>query len=262
MKVTVLAENTTCRGDLRPEHGLSLFIETGDQKILFDAGQSGAFAYNAEVLGIDLQKTDFAILSHGHYDHGGGLIRFRQINSTAPIYLHPAAFGAHYHGADRYIGLDPALAHCPGLICTQDEYPIAEKITLYTCNTQAKLYPVDHFGITKVENEKHVSDPFSHEQYLLIEENGKRICFSGCSHKGIINIVHWLQPDVLIGGFHLSAIDPQTQGSCLEETARTLLSFPAEYYTGHCTGQSQFLLLQQIMGSRLHGISTGSVLTL
>ena len=71
MKLVTLMENTTCREDLCCEHGLSLYLETGDHKILFDAGQSGAFAENAEKLGVNLQNVDFAVLSHGHYDHGG-----------------------------------------------------------------------------------------------------------------------------------------------------------------------------------------------
>ena len=66
MTITVLAENTVCRENLTCEHGLSLYIETGSHKILFDAGQSGAFADNAKKLGIDLSSVDFAVLSHGH----------------------------------------------------------------------------------------------------------------------------------------------------------------------------------------------------
>ena len=76
MKFTTLIENTAISPALTPEHGLSLFIETDRCKLLFDAGQSGAFADNAAKLGIDLRTADHAVLSHGHYDHGGGMIRF------------------------------------------------------------------------------------------------------------------------------------------------------------------------------------------
>ena len=79
MKIVTLMENTACREHLSFEHGLSLYIETQNQKILFDAGQSGAFADNAEKLGVDLREVDFAVLSHGHYDHSGGLARFLEL---------------------------------------------------------------------------------------------------------------------------------------------------------------------------------------
>ena len=76
MKLWVLMENTACREDLAKEHGLSLYLQTGERHILFDAGQSGAFADNARAMGVDLEQVDTAVLSHGHYDHGGGLNRF------------------------------------------------------------------------------------------------------------------------------------------------------------------------------------------
>lgn len=84
MRITVLIENTCKRSDLNAEHGLSLFIETGGLRILFDTGASRAFADNAAQLGIDLRSVDMAILSHGHYDHGGGIARFLELNFHAP----------------------------------------------------------------------------------------------------------------------------------------------------------------------------------
>ena len=86
MKITCLLENTASRSDVTPEHGLSLWIETKRHRILFDTGQTDLFAKNADVLQIDLSKADFAVLSHGHYDHGGGLFTFLSKNKTAPVF--------------------------------------------------------------------------------------------------------------------------------------------------------------------------------
>ena len=87
MKITTLIENTALSPAFAAEHGLSLFVETENSRFLFDAGQSGAFADNAARLGIDLRTADFAVLSHGHYDHGGGMLRFLERNRRAKIYV-------------------------------------------------------------------------------------------------------------------------------------------------------------------------------
>lgn len=260
MKVTALMENTTCCEDFTCEHGLSLYIETGNHRILFDAGQTGAFADNAEKLGIDLAKVDIAILSHGHYDHGGGLKRFLECNQTAPVYLRRDAFMPHFNAAQKYIGLDMELMDSGRLILTENCLTIAEGITLYSCNDRLRPYPTDSFGLSVRENGRIKPDDFRHEQYLLIEENGRKVCFSGCSHKGILNISQWFQPDVLVGGFHFMKLDTQGEGAkLLSEAAHCLLRHPTVYYTGHCTGEAQFAFIKQIMGEHLQKISTGSV---
>ncbi len=105
MKITALIENTSARG-LPTEHGLSLFVETAEHKFLFDMGQTDLFARNAETLGIALSKVDFAVLSHGHYDHGGGLNTFLALNDHAPVYMSRYAFEPHYNGTEKNIGLD------------------------------------------------------------------------------------------------------------------------------------------------------------
>jgi len=257
MRIVTLMENTTCREDLTCEHGLSLYMEAGGKRILFDAGQSGAFADNAEKLGVDLSKVDFAVLSHGHYDHGGGLARFLQINQTAPVYLRREAFGGHYNGTNKYIGLDERLKASDRLIFVPDMLKIAPGITLYG-GPMALRQEIKPFGLTRQENGEFLPEDFRHEQYLVIEEKGKRFCISGCSHRGVVNITDRFRPDVLIGGFHFQKLAPEADGERLKAAAETLLSFPTVYYTGHCTGQAQYAFLKKIMGNRLQAISTGS----
>lgn len=252
MKIVVLTENTKCREDLGCEHGLSLYIETGCCRILFDMGQTALFAENAAQLGIDLAEVDFAVLSHGHYDHGGGMEKFLEINKKAPVYLTREAFTPHFNASGKYIGLEQALAQSGRLAYIGDFQEIAPGIALHTCNGLAQPWPADAYGLTAGTEGQ--PDGFRHEQYLLIEEAGKRICISGCSHKGIRNIVHWFRPDVLVGGFHFMKLDDREK---LEEAAGTLLEYDTVYYTGHCTGEKQTAVLKAIMGSRLKAISTG-----
>ncbi len=244
MRITALAENTTIRSDIYPEHGLSLYIETKKHNILFDMGQTELFSKNAETLGIDLSDVDIAVLSHGHYDHGGGLEKFLRINKNAPVYLSKHAFGEYFNGTEKYIGLDKTLKDDPRLIFTDEELKIAEGMTLYSCNEREKHFNLGSFGLNMKEDEKILPDDFRHEQYLLIEENGKRVLVSGCSHKGILNIVHWFTPDVLIGGFHFSKLPLD---KTLEEYCQYLDSFDTKYFTCHCTGEEQFEFMKRKM---------------
>lgn len=260
MKVTTIIDNSAIDDRLAVEHGLSLYIETETHNILFDAGQTSNFSFNAQTLDIDLSKVDLAILSHGHYDHSGGLAHFLHINNHAPIYLNRSAFSPFYHGEARYIGIDPALKNCDRLIFTDDTYSIDDGLTLYSCNEKHPLFPIDSAGLTILENSVYQNDFFLHEQYLLIEENEKKVLISGCSHKGILNIAHWFQPDHLFGGFHFMNLDPTTSDKAtLEAAAKNLLQYKTTYYTGHCTGLAQFEYMKTIMGDKLHPLQGGCV---
>lgn len=252
MKITVLAENTACSEGMIPQHGLSLYLETGSCRILFDMGQDTAFVRNAEILGIDLSKVDLAVISHGHYDHGGGLAEFLRCNQTAPVYLHASAFGAYYNGTRKYIGLDHALADHPRLQFVKGRLELSDGIYLLDCNEQD--WQSDSWGLTCKTREEFVPDQFLHEQYLQVTEGKKRCVISGCSHKGILNIVSYFQPDVLIGGFHLSK---QEDEQALAHIGETLLRGKTTYYTGHCTGEKQYAYLKHRMGDRLQNLSTG-----
>ena len=253
MKLVTLMENTSCREDLCCEHGLSLYLETGDHKILFDAGQSDVFAANAEKLSVDLQKVDIAVLSHGHYDHSGGLGRFLEINGTAPVYMSTWAFEPHYNAAGKYLGVDPSLQLSSRIRLVAKKTALAEGITLLRLETA----PMDTTGLLVEENGERKPDDFRHEQYLLLEEQGKRILISGCSHKGILNIMDAFRPDVLVGGFHFMKMEEE---GLLRKAAEKLLQYDTTYYTGHCTGLKQYAFLKGVMGDRLHYISSGTVL--
>ena len=258
MKITTLIENTTTSPSLTAEHGLSLFVETDQTRFLFDAGQSGAFADNAAKLGIDLKTADFAVLSHGHYDHGGGMMKFLERNRRAKIYVNQNAFEAYCNGTEKYIGLDRRLRESGRLVLTGDEHTIAPGLSLRTCNGLPRAIPTDPFGLTERVGQFFLPDDFRHEHYLLVREGDRRILLSGCSHKGILNILHWFRPDVLVGGFHFKQLAPDSQQ--LRQYGEAMAKYNTVFYTGHCTGEAQFAALKAILGDRLHAISTGAVI--
>ncbi len=253
MKITALVENTSCDPDLGAEHGLSLYIETRRQKILFDMGQTDLFVSNAERLGINLSEVDLAVLSHGHYDHGGGLRRFLEINKRATVYLSRYAFEAHYNGTEKYIGLDLSLEGNRRLEFTDDTKLIDNGLTLYSCNNSPKTISLGSFGLNAVIDGECLPDDFRHEQYLLIEEDGKSVLISGCSHKGILNIVEWFKPDILVGGFHFSKLPLD---EALVRYAKYLDSFQTAFYPCHCTGMAQYEFMKTYM-ERLYYLSAG-----
>ena len=204
------------------------------------------------MLGVDLASSDIAVLSHGHYDHGVGLRRVLELNHKAPVYISRHAFEPHFNG-ERYIGLDVSLRDSDRLIFTDGVTKIADGITLYSCSDREKELDSGSFGLNMEQDGALVPAAFGHEHYLLLEENGKRVLISGCSHRAIITIMEWFKPDVLIGGFHFNKLPLD---GALRSYAETLASYDTDYYTCHCTGVEQFEYMKRFM-PRLNYLSTG-----
>lgn len=260
MKIYTLMENTVKNDDFCCEHGLSLYVQTAKHKLLFDTGGSAAFAANAAKLGVDLSQVDICIVSHGHNDHGGGLAKFLELNSKAPIYISRFGFERHFSGTEREISIPATLQETGRFILVDDYLQIDEELELCSCNNKQILHFADSFGLNMLQGDQFVPDDFRHEQYLTLHENGRKVLLSGCSHKGILNIMAWLKPDICIGGFHFMKLSTTgTDEKVLQEAANELESLPAEYYTCHCTGQEQYAYLAKRM-TRLHYLAAGDVL--
>lgn len=194
MIVKVLSENTTSSERLGSEHGLSLYIETGIHKILFDTGASGLFVENAEKMGVDLTRVDLAVISHGHYDHGGGLKTFLGINKRAKMYLHQKAFEPHYAnrpgGVKAYSGLDESLMPNERFVFCGDRFVIDHELELFSGVYLKKAYSFRQYRSVMKDGDAFVQDDFAHEQNLIMSENGKTLLIAGCAHTGIVNIIH------------------------------------------------------------------------
>lgn len=272
MKVVTLMENTACADTLAHAHGLSLYIETPRHKVLFDMGPNEDFLCNAKKLGVDLAAVDIAVLSHGHYDHGGGLRAFCGVNARARILIRPDAFGDFYAldpGKEpEYIGLAPDLRELEGRFLPVGTYlRLDEELSVFSdegdrfpaMDASAKLR--EKVGV------EYCPDRFTHEQNLLVESGGKAVLFAGCAHRGIVNILAGAKahlgraPDAVFGGFHFFQLDHGTpEGDALiTSTARALLPGETVYYTGHCTGRYAYDLMKPILGGRLRPMTGGGV---
>lgn len=259
MKITVLCENTTETPLLTAEHGLSILIETDGRRILFDMGQTDAFARNAEKLGADLADIDFAFLSHGHYDHGGGLSEFLRINKKASVYISSRAFGEHLNASGKYIGLDPSLQSSERLIPVFENTGISQDIEIAAVKPDQLPCPIEPFGLKIRCGDTFYPEEFRHEQFLLIREAEKTYLFSGCAHTGVVNLTRIFSPDVFVGGFHFSKLDPKAESERLKRDAHRLLLSGCRFYTCHCTGLEQYEAMKNVMGDRLSRIYTGFV---
>ena len=274
MIVTVLSENTASSAELGCEHGLSLHLEANGRKILFDTGASGLFAENAKKLGIDLSQVDLAVLSHGHYDHGGGLGEFLRINTKAKVYARQSAFEPHYAhrpgGVIAEIGLDRSLLSSGRFEFCGSRTKIGHDLGLFAVSESAKPAPEGNADLLVLGEGGYEKDDFGHEQSLIIREGGKTLLVAGCAHRGILNILaqcyeNWaLMPDAVIGGFHL-----RNQGRKLDEppervraVGEALLDTKARFFTCHCTGKGPYQILKAAMGEHISYLSAGDTLRL
>ncbi len=273
MNITVLIENTS-ESELISEHGLSLWIEYGEKKILLDAGSSEAFAENAKKLGIELERADICVLSHGHYDHCGGFEVVFQKNANAMIYAQKSAVESYYSGSggiiheisipqnvlayrDRFILVDGYKEICEGIYLVPHSTLGLEKI-----GERSKLYK-------KVEDTI-VADDFSHEQSLVIDTENGLVVFNSCSHGGVENIMREVKEAcggkhiyAYIGGLHMKG-KVNGEDICtfseseVDDLCDVIMTEGMEgIYTGHCTGIPGFVAMQKRLGEKIKPLGTG-----
>lgn len=267
MKITSLVDDIS-NSTLQAEHGVSLFLELEEgTNILFDMGQSDLFARNAQKLNKDLSNVDFAIISHGHYDHGGGLETFLSINQTAMVYVQQQAFEPHFSKKTygfKSIGLNQQLKENPQIQLCNDIYEISSHAMLFS-NVQGNCcYPKGNtllFDSSKTSN-----DTFLHEQNLILREGENCILFAGCAHAGIVNIMQTAEKILgrnithVIAGMHLSY---GADDSFIELLCNELQEFQnCKFFTMHCTGQEAFEKMHTILGDTISYVTCGDTLTI
>jgi 7,8-dihydropterin-6-yl-methyl-4-(beta-D-ribofuranosyl)aminobenzene 5'-phosphate synthase len=269
MRITVLLENTTKDLNLKPKHGLSIYIETNTHKLLFDVGPDNTFLNNAYKLGVNLSEVDTVVLSHGHKDHGGALPSFLKINKQAKIYVHRQAFEPHYIKvlfAKIPYGLNKGIAGNDRIILTDGVMQIDDELLLFS-GIQENFDTRSNRRQMKKTSNGFVQDDFAHEQNLIVTTGGSAMLFSGCAHKGIANILrtakrHSPDIDAVFGGFHL--FNPVTKHIEPPEVLHRLINdlsvHDTVYYTGHCTGTKTIERLRNSMGEKVQYLSTGTII--
>ena len=267
MKVTFLIDNKTESVKCHAEWGLSILIETAQEKILMDQGASKMVVRNAEELGLDLCAIDFACISHGHNDHSGGTEYFCEVNKTAPIYVHEKAFTYQIaKDMDGNIGIpwaeDFINENSERIIRTEGTYQINDHVWLVgNVPDMPGFTPTEGFFI-RIGSDL-LPDRMEHEQALVIREGGGLHIFSGCSHKGIVPILRYIKEQIpgekivsVVAGMHLFSASDEFIDKVIEEMKELGVQnvFPV-----HCTGMNAIIRFKMQMGEAVKIAAAGDV---
>lgn len=274
MKIHILTENLTYKRGLLCEHGLSLLIESGQGRWLFDSGQTDAFVKNAKAMGVSLDDLDGIVLSHGHYDHCGGMktlfaLAKKEQKELPPVYVRAAGFEKKYAqkggAVKEEIGIPWAMSECESLrLIREDTYKIAPGVWLMgNISYQPQLEDVSP-GMFVLQDGEFKKDPMSDEQ-LLVFETAEGLCvFAGCSHLGILNCLYAVRERFpgqrihsLLAGMHLMHASTERIERTIEQLKQqdVDLIFPV-----HCTGLPAIARMRSQLPDRVRRAECGSVI--
>jgi 7,8-dihydropterin-6-yl-methyl-4-(beta-D-ribofuranosyl)aminobenzene 5'-phosphate synthase len=273
LRITVLVDNSVGAPDMLAEHGLSMLIEADDRRILFDTGQGRVLLNNLAALGVCLAPLDAIVLSHGHYDHTGGLSATLQAGDPSVIFVHPAALNqkyAQHEPPPRSIGIPgpsrealntlqerivwtrSATEIVPGVWCTGEVPRVhaAEQIE----------------GYFFLDADCRQSDPLVDDQALVVETTRGLVVIAGCAHSGVINTLDHVSKlagrdeiFALAGGLHLGRASYKQ----LEETGNAIGRRNVQVLAPcHCTGAGAQAYLRGRFHSRVQEVGAGSKLVI
>jgi 7,8-dihydropterin-6-yl-methyl-4-(beta-D-ribofuranosyl)aminobenzene 5'-phosphate synthase len=264
IKIKILVENNVYRRELMAEHGLALWIKYGEEEYLFDTGQGMVLLHNAEKMGIDLKRLKGVFLSHGHYDHTGGLKSILDLSPELRVYAHPGVFVPKYYQETGYLrenGMKLTREAIPGFIPVTDLKEIGEG--LWCCNQiecNNKFSAIDPGFKIKQGNEL-ISDDFKDDQSLFLETRNGLVVLAGCSHVGIVNILQHIRKvtgnkhiHAVIGGMHLINASKEY----IEQTIMYFKKLDFDLLVPlHCTGINAINEMVNNLGERVKIAFTG-----
>jgi 7,8-dihydropterin-6-yl-methyl-4-(beta-D-ribofuranosyl)aminobenzene 5'-phosphate synthase len=269
LKITVVVDNNVppgAKGPFRGEHGLSVLLETGVRKVLFDAGPSDIILHNLMLLGVHPKEIDAVVLSHGHYDHTGGLgALLTMAGKRMPVYSHPGVFQLRYSltgGSCRYVGIPYTREYLTqiGADFQAVESPVellpnlwisgaVPRETAYEEVDANMVIPNQECGCCETP-EPYIKDQITDDMALYLRCAEGLMVLGGCAHSGIINMVNHglkvtgsIKVHGLMGGTHLGPASEAQQNATLASLQWFAPNFVA---SNHCTGFAMMAKLSQV----------------
>ncbi|PRR81027.1 MBL fold metallo-hydrolase [Clostridium vincentii] len=272
VKITTLIENKEDENNiLINEHGLSLYIEIDEMKILFDTGQSGDFIKNAEKLKINLNKLNYVMLSHGHYDHSGGLRKLvDNTDNSFKLIVGKGFFNEKYKLVDgenyKFNGnnFDKEFIvenNIPIKYITQDLFNVTEDILIFSNFERNTEFEILNTKFYIKHNEEYIADDFSDEIVLVVKHKKGLVVILGCSHVGVINILKTIIKRTgmpiycIVGGSHLIEADELRLKGTIEFLKENNISM---LRLSHCTGENATKELENEFGNKFVYNNTGN----
>jgi 7,8-dihydropterin-6-yl-methyl-4-(beta-D-ribofuranosyl)aminobenzene 5'-phosphate synthase len=263
-KLTILCDNYAGRPfGVVGEHGFACFIETGSGNVLFDTGQGMGIAGNAAVLGKDLASVQAIAISHGHYDHTGGLPQVLKQTGPVPVYGHPDIFASRSWSdgtAGRYVGMRHRreyLASLGARFHLQRE-PVEIRPGIHLSGEVPRHTEFEKPDANMTLHPEGAADvcpdPIADDLSLVVDAEKGLILVLGCAHAGLINIINHVLKTfkrqriyAIIGGTHLGFSRPAQ----FEETLNAIDRYGIEKVgVSHCTGLEKASLLHARLGER------------
>lgn len=269
--ITVLVENTANQAGLLAEHGLAFWIQRDGKHILFDTGQGMALAHNAAKLGFDLSTADDVVLSHGHYDHTGGLLAALPAFSRAAVYAHLTAlrerFARHPQAGVRSVGspiesLD-RLKPRVGRVVTTWTRPVELDAGVWLTGQIPRQNDFeDTGGAFYLDEACTEADPIIDDQAVYLETSHGLVVLLGCAHAGVVNTLDYICTltganciHAVLGGMHLLNANEDR----LERTIRRLRELEVQRVgLAHCTGFAAMARLYHELPNRCFHCVTGT----
>ncbi len=275
IKLTIIIDNYVRSSGLKAEHGWSIMIENGNEKILFDTGASGLVLNNMRYLGFEPRTIDKIFISHGHYDHTGGLYDVtKEAGKRIEIIAHEKIFEKKYKVSKglkkKYIGIpfskEKYIENGAEFRFDRGSTRISKNIYSLGEIEKTVKFEKPEINMIKKKNGIYINDSLIDDTGIIIETPRGKVLITGCAHRGIINMIKQAQRlsgkdsfFAVIGGFHLFNKDKRYMGKVISELRKIKID---RIIPSHCTGYNGYFEIKNEFGPKCEFGYTGKVIIL